>query len=275
MNFAGESPSTIIRGGRAVVEIRGTVAAKRLDPCPDVRFQLRREAIALAACHHSALPRLLSWREDPATLQMTGFSGINLETYIEQEGPLEPAMIRTMLRTVASALRHMHSLGLFHLDVKPRNIVLEPSGTDMVLRLIDLGSSAGPRLPLPPIGEDRFRRLGGGRFLHCRFEQLVQDIEALGRHWDAFGLGASGFYARFGRWPFYNDDRNQVTAERYSHLINRFQAIDSELEAIRALLDPRPGTALRCLDQLARDSLSYEGHNQRGLKVGLLPDGRQ
>ena len=45
---------------------------------------------------------------------------------------------REVVRSIADALRHCHDLGIFHLDVKPDNILVQELG---VYRLTDFGSS--------------------------------------------------------------------------------------------------------------------------------------
>lgn len=243
-------------GGRSIVLVGGGVAVKQVATRRGTNFVLRREASALARCRTSALPRLLGWSETSSTIRMTGFEGPNLEEYVSVQGPLPKRTVASILSTIGSALRHLHATGLFHLDVKPRNVVIERHGGAVCARLVDLGSCAGPALPLPELNEEtRLRRLGGGAFRHCCPDQLFQRFEALGEHWDAFGLGATAFYALSGRWPADNDTVRAATVARHYRLLNRYPAYEPLTETIRSLLDADPATAARILQKLGTANL--------------------
>ncbi len=246
----------IFFGGRSTVTVNDRVAVKRLSARQDTGQVLYREAFALSRCRHIALPCLLSWSERTSTLQMTGFDGPNLEEYIRDHGPLPKRIVAQILSSIASALRHLHAAGLFHLDVKPRNLVVESRAGVVSPRLVDLGSCGGPALPLPfPTEQTKLRRLGGGAFRHCCPDQLFQRVDALGEHWDAFALGATAFFALFGRWPAQNDTSRVAKVERDYRLINRFPASETVTEIIRSLLDADAVIAARALRYLGRDQL--------------------
>mmetsp|Transcript_17049 Transcript_17049/g.16744 ORF Transcript_17049/g.16744 Transcript_17049/m.16744 type:complete len:161 (+) Transcript_17049:42-524(+) len=60
-----------------------------------------------------------------------------LSTYIRQTGPLEESLARLFAFQVCSAIDHMHSLGLVHLDIKLENILLDEFFN---VKVADLGS---------------------------------------------------------------------------------------------------------------------------------------
>ena len=82
--------------------------------------------------------------------------GGNLEQLLARHGPLPDAYVRVVLEQVLEALVAVHAAGVVHRDVKPGNLLLEPTGTGRPwVRLGDFGIAvvAGdPRLTRAPGG---------------------------------------------------------------------------------------------------------------------------
>ena len=82
--------------------------------------------------------------------------GGNLEQLLARHGPLPDAYVRVLLEQVLEALVAVHAAGVVHRDVKPGNLLLEPTGTGRPwVRLGDFGIAvvAGdPRLTRAPGG---------------------------------------------------------------------------------------------------------------------------
>jgi signal transduction histidine kinase/CheY-like chemotaxis protein/tetratricopeptide (TPR) repeat protein len=96
-----------------------------------------REAVALARVHHPGLPAVLEVGEvdDLPYIVMELVEGEALADKLRR-GPLgEEATLDLALHLVA-ALGAVHSVGLVHRDVKPRNIVVQVDGR---MRLVDFG----------------------------------------------------------------------------------------------------------------------------------------
>lgn len=64
--------------------------------------------------------------------------GGDLFDYIEVHGALTEPAGRALFRQVVAALQHCHSLGIYHCDVKPENILLSAG----VAKLVDFGSAS-------------------------------------------------------------------------------------------------------------------------------------
>jgi signal transduction histidine kinase/ActR/RegA family two-component response regulator len=112
------------------------------EPERDIAFRrFLREAVALARVHDPALPAVMEVGRSGGIpyLVMELASGETLADRLAR-GPLEEAQVVSLAHQLAGALEAIHAAGLVHRDVKPRNIVFEPSSGRA--RLVDLGSAA-------------------------------------------------------------------------------------------------------------------------------------
>ena len=69
---------------------------------------------------------------------MEYIEGKSLQNYVPRDGALEEAEAVHIIRQVAHALKRMHSAKMFHLDVKPSNIMIADDGRVV---LIDFGTA--------------------------------------------------------------------------------------------------------------------------------------
>src|SRR5262245_48683485 len=97
-----------------------------------------REAVSLARVKHPLLPAVLEVGELDGLpyLVMELVEGETLAAMLARGGIDEDATIE-IARQLASVLAAVHGAGLVHRDVKPRNVVFEP--TSGVLKLVDFG----------------------------------------------------------------------------------------------------------------------------------------
>ncbi|QSQ28444.1 protein kinase [Pyxidicoccus parkwayensis] len=116
--------------------------------------------------------------------------GYTLGEWVERMHPTALEVARLFVK-LASALAHMHGLGVHHRDLKPGNIVVGASSGEPVI--LDLGAgeyARAPELtdtPLPP-GTRRYRSPEASRFLRehgdergARYEfKATDDVYALG-----------------------------------------------------------------------------------------------
>lgn len=98
----------------------------------------------LAALSHPALVTLfdaVSEHDDRrgAFLVMEYVEGTDLHGVLSS-GPIDPAIVATMLADVADALSHVHDSDVIHRDIKPSNILVPPpTSTGPRARLADFG----------------------------------------------------------------------------------------------------------------------------------------
>jgi signal transduction histidine kinase/predicted Ser/Thr protein kinase len=97
----------------------------------------RREAAALARVRHPGVPAVLEVGEIDGNpyLVMELVEGESLAARLRR-GALQPSEVVTLARELASIVDAVHAQGLVHRDIKPGNILLDPSGR---ARLVDFG----------------------------------------------------------------------------------------------------------------------------------------
>ncbi len=92
------------------------------------RFQ--REAQAAARMTHHNIVNLLDvgMEGDVRYLVMEYVPGHTLKKFIAARGKLDPRMAVGITIRILSALEHAHSKGIVHRDIKPQNILVDPTG---------------------------------------------------------------------------------------------------------------------------------------------------
>ncbi|OQZ00099.1 MAG: hypothetical protein B6D41_00330 [Chloroflexi bacterium UTCFX4] len=135
-----------------------TVAIKHnFDTAPEVERAFWTEAEILAGLEHISLPRVTDRFEEPGWgkfLVMDYIEGDDLETLVEQHGPLPLVQLFSYFGQIAHALDYLHSRmpPIIHRDVKPANIRIRPDGRAY---LVDFGIAkifvAGQRSQMPAV----------------------------------------------------------------------------------------------------------------------------
>lgn len=102
----------------------------------DAAERFVREAEALYALRHTAIVRVTGFGEDKERqllwLAMELVDGEDLSKILEK-GPLDPERARSLFHLYAEGLHHAHTRGIFHRDVKPANLTLNPEGSGVIL----------------------------------------------------------------------------------------------------------------------------------------------
>lgn|GEM_PF-2583048 len=101
------------------------------------RFE--REGKTLASLNHPNVVRVLNLFNDNGTtyLIMEYLSGKTLKA-VMKEGRLPEERVRQIMLSLVDALGAVHDKGVYHLDIKPANVLIEPSGRVV---LIDFGAA--------------------------------------------------------------------------------------------------------------------------------------
>jgi serine/threonine-protein kinase len=82
-------------------------------------------------------------------LAMDYVPGVALRRILEEESPLSPARVATVVGQVADGLEAAHRLGIVHRDIKPDNIMVVRDGEEWRCKVVDFGiakAAEGQRL---------------------------------------------------------------------------------------------------------------------------------
>ena len=113
------------------------VAIKRLKRAAVTQADLAREARMAASLRHAAFVKIHALEEDGETqsIVMELVPGVTLKEWARASPPTEREALR-VVRQIAEAMHEAHASGLIHGDLKPSNLIVEPSGK---VRILDFG----------------------------------------------------------------------------------------------------------------------------------------
>lgn len=165
------------------------VAIKEIVAVDDsARSEAIREAEVMMALDHPSICRLLGLYDcvDRVYLVMEHLAGGSLLHEIEKRSGIEVEFALKIAVQIASALRHAHSRGIAHRDVKPENICFaDSSPRSPVVKLIDWG-----------LAEDFHSKPGG-----CMHEEAGSMYYAAPEVLEAaFGMRPSGYTCACDLW---------------------------------------------------------------------------
>ena len=100
--------------------------------------RFRNESKAIAVLSHPNIVKIfdVGFSERIQFIVMEYIDGITLNSYMEQEGPLDWRDAVHYILQILRALQHAHSKGIVHRDIKPQNIMMLPDGT---IKVMDFG----------------------------------------------------------------------------------------------------------------------------------------
>jgi DNA-binding beta-propeller fold protein YncE/tRNA A-37 threonylcarbamoyl transferase component Bud32 len=240
------------RGGMAVVyrawdsRLERRVALKILAPelARDDEFRQRfiRESRAAAAVdHHNIIP-IYEAGEAAGVLfiAMRFVDGRDVQTIINQQGALSPARVCDIVGQVAAALDAAHAHGLVHRDVKPANMLRDPSvGSDRTdhVYLSDFGLSKTSVSASSPSLTSQGQFLGT---LNYVAPEQIEGRPVDGRT-DEYALACSTFEMLTGAPPF---RRDETLAIMYAQLSSQPPAVTGSRPDLPAAVDQVMARAL-------------------------------
>ncbi len=248
------------RGGMGIVFLAHEVAldrpvALKLLPAEfanreDVRSRFLQEARTAAKLSHPHIVPIHAVDEVDGFVffVMALIDGETLGERVRTRGPLSDTEATRLLREIGWALNHAHLQGIVHRDVKPDNILLE-RGTGRAL-IMDFGiaqvaaisegdSEAGSEVVSEAVSEAQ------GTNAVLGTAELMSPEQAKGARVDArsdlYSLGAVGFYAVSGRFPFEGASASVVMAKHVTEPAPPVASVAPQVSA------PLAGVIDRCL----------------------------
>lgn len=169
-------------------------AVRRADLCivavktakhADDFIEFTAEAMLLGLFHHPNVLRLLDVHANANTVRLVlPFHGDTLGSAIHSDMSLQ---IPCITRQISDALHYVHAMGLVHNDVKPANILFEPSKGGLVV-LGDFGHAFMQGVHRKPLKEIMARGLQQGTLPYRAPEILLGDA-AYGQPADMWATG--------------------------------------------------------------------------------------
>jgi eukaryotic-like serine/threonine-protein kinase len=170
----------------------------------DERYALRfeREARAAAAVRHVNIVDVFDYGQDRSTLflVMEWVDGPNLKEYMRGRGQLSPDDAARIMRDVLRGLHAIHEAGIVHRDVKPQNVLVDPSGT---AKISDFGIARGA---LDAGLTDTGMALGTAAYMAPEQARAAE----VGPAADIYAAGVILFEMLTGRLPFPGENPLQV-----------------------------------------------------------------
>lgn len=215
------------------------------------RQQLLLEGRILAELEHPHIARVydVGFSDGRPFIVSRYVRGRTLEEFARQER-LAPHDIASMVANIASGLAAAHRRGIVHLDVKPRNIVVDEFGRPC---LIDFGlavtTGAFDQTNLEP-GSLR------GTLAFMAPEQARGEAEKIGHLCDVFGLGAVLYFLVTSSPPFAADEFSKMLevvqkGQWQRERLNQVRMPAALRRTLVKALDPLPENRFRNCEEFA------------------------
>lgn len=185
----------------------------------DFRARFEREAQTIAALRHPNIVQLFDFgvADSLHYMVMEYIAGEDLAARIRRCGVMSPHEAAGIARDIASALDYAHGQGIVHRDVKPSNVMIQPTtGTGLDERreraiLTDFGIA---KLVTGSTGLTKTGMMGTLDYIAP--EQIRASKEVDGRA-DLYALGVIIFQMLTGRLPFEGDNPGAVLLAHLQH----------------------------------------------------------
>jgi len=235
---------------RAMDERSGAeVAVKTVRlPAPEALLSLRREVHTLSQIRHPGVVRILEQggtESDPPWYAMELVEGETLASRFCRS-IASRAELLAIVRRLCSTLSVLHASGVIHRDLSPRNVMVRPDGTPV---LVDFGFALASGAN--PAARERLQREAApaGTLLYMAPEQILgepSDARA-----DLYSLGCILYEALTGRPPFLGKSGAAII---WGHLRNRPSPPSSLMPGLDARFDE---LTLRLITRQPRDRMAY------------------
>ena len=195
-------------------------------------------------------------------------NGRDLESLVDEFGPLPPARAMYLLRQVCHSLGEAHARGLVHRDVKPANIFVCRMGLDYdFVKVLDFGlvqtRKADPAMAVTETLQTAEHLIGTPAYMA---PEVILGKDNVDRRADVYALGCVAYFLLTGRRVFEDSTQMQALVDhvhavpsapsrKSRHPIPR--AVDElVLECLKKSPDDRPGDATEVFNRIASGDLT-------------------
>jgi serine/threonine protein kinase len=173
-----------------------------------VRQKFQQEMEALARIDHPGVVGVLDTGQTPEGKQFLVMQYVDGETLrqVLDHGPMDFARSAAIVRQVGQALAAAHEKGVWHRDLKPENIMLQRSGGEDYVKLIDFGIAG--------IQNSQFAGAAtkvAGTLTYMAPEQFMGNPCAAS---DTYALGVVAYEMLTGKKPFSSDTMAHLVQEQ-------------------------------------------------------------
>jgi serine/threonine protein kinase len=242
------------------------MAPELLSGQAEQRFE--REAKLVLGLSHPHVVTTLAAGRDEATgahfLVMPLLDGRDLDSVLEEYGALPPESAVRIALQAARGLAAAHQLGIVHRDVKPGNLLLDPQGSELVVKVCDFGIA---------------KQMGGGEALTSTGSQLgtpdyaspeqLRNAKESTERTDVWGLGATLYQMLCGAAPFAHiesvfDLIAAILSDEVPLIQDRAPWIEPGLaRAVHRALDRDPARRFASMSDFARALRPFAGGSER------------
>jgi len=166
-----------------------------------IRKKFKQEANIYLNLEHPNIVRLMDFvsTENTDYLIMEFVEGMTLQNYVNNvSGPMADERLLSVFVQVLAGLAHAHNSRIYHLDIKPDNIMITNTGK---VKILDFGIST-----IKDANDGGNRMMGTPMFMSP--EQV--DKVPVSRFSDIYSLGVTLFYAVTARMPYNQIDIDQL-----------------------------------------------------------------
>lgn len=190
-------------------------------------------------------------------------AGLSLSQCLRRNGPITVEQTFSILEQIASALKHASDFNLIHRDVKPENIILDPSG---VVHVVDFGLARPIETNDATWTEPSLTRAGValGTPLYMSPEQARG--QKLDSRSDVYSLGATVYHLLSGKAPFNGDTPLAVVLKHLNETPRPIRELRPDVpEELAKLIekmlaknpDERPDSPSALLREIKEAKLAY------------------
>jgi hypothetical protein len=211
------------------VRLRRHAAVKFISPRPgqgaemvpsdlERRFELEARVVSSLRSPHTVELYDFGFATDGTPfIVMELLEGMDLETFVDDFGPVTPARTIAILQHVCRSLAEAHTKGLVHRDLKPANIHISRDGIEPdFCKVLDFGLAHfhAARVPDPDHNGLSSTVVGTPSFMA---PETIRGQGYVGPQADIYALGCTAFWLLTGRSPYEADSvKEMLTAHLHS-----------------------------------------------------------